>query len=99
MKKSLLSLLAFAVAALAFSGAAIGQTYPTTSPVYTPNAQLAAQTQSTTGTTTAFTVQGVGALSLHVSGTATTIVAAVQAVAAATPCRSCAKCLAPIISR
>ncbi len=77
MKKSTLIRL-LSVVAFAISTACMAQTYPVTSPVYQPNAQLAAQSQTATGTTTPFTVQGIGVVTLHVSGTATSIAGTVQ---------------------
>jgi len=51
---------------------------PVTSPVYQPNAQLAAQSRTTVGTTTPFTVQGVGTVTLRLSGNGANLVGTVQ---------------------
>lgn len=79
MKSIRMSLLALAaVASLAFSGsAAVAQAYPVTNPTYIPTAVLAPATFTTTGDYT-FNTSGVSAATVRITGTCTSLVAAVQ---------------------
>lgn len=75
--KSFLNRTILAIAMLGLATAALAQVYPYTNPTYTPTAQLAAQSFSTTGTYS-FVTNGVSTASLRVTGTCTGLVAAPQ---------------------
>lgn len=83
MKKTLLNWSVAALLAIAFCASfhvdqADAQTYPITTPTYIPNAVLPTQTVSAPATIP-FLVNGVGTVSLRVSGTCTSLAATFQA--------------------
>lgn len=65
------------LAGVALAGSVAAQTYPVTTPTYTPSAILAPATFTTTGDYV-FNVAGVSSVTLRVSGTCTSLVAAPQ---------------------
>ncbi len=70
-----------ALAGLALAAASLNveaQTYPYSSPVYTPTAILAPSTLSAPGTFTPFVVSGVSTISVRVTGTCTALAATLQ---------------------
>lgn len=70
---------ALSLIAVMASGPSVAQTYPTSSPVYVPNAVLAANSLAAPGTFSVFVVNGVQTLSVRVTGTCTSLAATLQA--------------------
>jgi hypothetical protein len=70
-----------ALASIALSVASLkadAQTYPYSSPVYTPTAILAPSTLAAPGTFTPFVVSGVATVSVRITGTCTALAATLQ---------------------
>lgn len=77
--KKMFSMLFALVIGLGIAASSMAQTYPYTNPVYTPDATLASQAIASGVASTAFVNNGIGTLSLQVSGTCTDLAGALKA--------------------